>query len=84
MAAARRQVQTPPEGSFWAQIWKNVETPLAALVQDTILLLAALAALSILYLALGLIAGLGYDSQRIEVFETVHYYGYLLFSRYSC
>ncbi len=33
--------------------------------------------LTAVYLALGLLAGLGYDPQRIATFETVHYYAYL-------
>jgi hypothetical protein len=41
------------------------------------LFLIFLAVLTIVYLGLGGLAGLGYDPRRIQMFETIHYYAYL-------
>jgi hypothetical protein len=42
------------------------------------LFLIFVAALTVAYLGLGILAGLGYDPARIELFETIHYYGYVI------
>lgn len=74
---ARGNVQTTRERSFWRQRWENIEPAVGALVEDGMLLLMFVAVLTMVYLALGMLAGLGYDPRRIEMFETIHYYAYV-------
>jgi len=70
--------RTPTQKSFWAQRWENIEPAVGALVEDAILLMIFVAVLTVAYLALGMLAGLGYDPGRIAVFETIHYWAYVI------
>jgi len=78
-------VATPPRKSnqpgtqrpFWRQRWENIEPVVGALVEDFIIFLILITGLSFAYLLLGLLAALGYDSKRIEMFESIHYWAYL-------
>ncbi len=74
---ARRTVQTTTQVSFWRRRWENIEPAVSALVEDGLLLLIFVVVLTVVYLALGMLAGLGYDPRRIEMFETIHYWAYL-------
>lgn len=69
--------QTPALG-FWRQRWKNIEPVVGAFVEDGLLLLTFLTVLTLAYLALGWLAGLGYEPERIELLGTIHYYTYLV------
>jgi hypothetical protein len=75
---ARARVQTTTQGSFWRRRWENIEPAVGALVEDGILLLIFVVILTVVYLALGMLAGLGYDPRRIELFETIHFWAYLV------
>jgi hypothetical protein len=74
--SSRRTAQTP-ERSFWKERWKNIEPAAGALVEDAMLMFIFVVALELIYLALGSLAALGYDSQRVGMFETIHYYAFL-------
>ena len=74
---ARRNVQATTESSFWRQRWESIEPAACALIEDCMLCLIFLAALTIVFLGLSGLALLGYDPQRIDMFETIHYYAYL-------
>lgn len=67
-----------PHSSFWSRRWHNLEPPLGALIEDGILLLVFVFILIVAYLALGVLALFGYDPVRVDTFETIHYYAYLV------
>jgi hypothetical protein len=71
MCAAR---QTPKGDSFGTKVWSDIEPAVRAIVGDTVVFLFILAALAVVFLGLGWLAGLGYDSSRIERFEAMHYW----------
>jgi hypothetical protein len=75
---ARGNIQTTTRDSFWRRRWENIEPAVGALIEDGVLLVLFVVVLTVVYLALGMLAALGYDPRRIEVFETVHYYAYLV------
>jgi hypothetical protein len=75
---ARGKVQTATQGSFWSRRWENIEPAVGAFVEDGLLFLIFLVVLTVVYLGLGMLAGLGYDPRRIEMFETIHYWAYVV------
>lgn len=64
--------------SFWRTRWNNIEAPATAIIEDTLLFLILIAGVTIVYLALVGLALLGYNPERIEMFETIHYWAYLV------
>jgi hypothetical protein len=74
---ARRNIPPAIHTRFWRQRWENIEYVVGALVEDFIVFLVLIAGLSVAYLLLGILAALGYDSKRIETFESIHYWAYL-------
>jgi hypothetical protein len=68
---------TTPKTSYWVKRWKNIEKPASALIEDFMLFAILLAVLTLSFLGLGALAALGYPAQRVETFETLHYYAYL-------
>jgi hypothetical protein len=76
--ARQATIQPPPPDGFWKRVWKNIEPAVGALVEDAILLVIFILVLSLAYLVLGILAGLGYPASRIETLETIHYYAYLV------
>lgn len=70
--------QTATKASFGRKVWSDIEPAARAIVGDTAVFLLILAALAFVFLCLGWLAGLGYDSMRIEKFEALHYWAYLV------
>ena len=75
--SARRIIQKSTEDSFWRRRWENIEPAAGALIEDGALLVIFVAVLTVVYLALGMLAGLGYAPERVERLETIHYWAYL-------
>jgi hypothetical protein len=75
--SGRRDVPATTQRSFWQKRWENIEPVVGALVEDALVMIFFIVVLTAVYLALGLLAQLGYAPQRIEMFETIHYYAYL-------
>ena len=69
--------QIPLEGSFWKKLWSEIEPQVRAIVGETIVFILMVAALALVFVSLGWLAGLGYDPARIERFETMHYWACL-------
>lgn len=74
---AKQSPTSPKTIGYWEQRWKRIEIPANALIEDCMLLCILLAGLTVSFLALGAIAGLGYRSERVETFEVLHYWAYL-------
>jgi hypothetical protein len=74
---ARRSGQKTPESSFWKERWNNTKHVAGAIIEDVMLFSIFVVGISFAYLVLGILAWVGYSSQRIEMFETIHYYAYL-------
>jgi hypothetical protein len=73
-----KQSPTSPETiGYWKQRWKGIEVPANALVEDSMLLCILLAGLTVAFLALGVMAGFGFNPERVELMETLHYWAYL-------
>ena len=69
VAAAQNRSQSAtrsPFREYWKRRWESIEPAANALIEDGMLLLIFLAVLTIAYLGLGGLAGLGYDPNRIE------------------
>ena len=63
---------------FHEDVWEDVRPIVRAIVGDVLIFLIVLVALALSYLALRLLALVGYLPSRLEVLETLHYYAYLL------
>jgi len=69
---------SPPRRNFLIEIWEENREAVKALLADTFLALIAFAGLFVLFLELRGMERAGYPTERIQVFETVHYWGYLI------
>jgi hypothetical protein len=66
------------EPTIWEQRWKNIEPAALAIIEDTMLFLIFLGALTIVYVGLTALTWVGYDDERINLLETIHYDAYLV------
>jgi len=66
-----------PQDTFWSNVWKNVEPAVTSTIEDVLLLLTLIGALTIVYGALVGLALLGYNSDRIDTLDTIHYWAVL-------
>lgn len=73
-----RPATESPWSAFWRQRWENIKPAACALIEDGLQFLIFLAVLTAVYLGLAGLAVLGYDPRRIDRFETIHYYAYLV------
>jgi|HubBroStandDraft_6_1064221.scaffolds.fasta_scaffold01095_14 hypothetical protein len=55
-----------------------MEPAVGALIEDGLLLLLFVFVLTLVYIALGTLAALGYEPRRVETFETIHYWAYVV------
>jgi hypothetical protein len=71
--------QPPPaRRHFIIEIWEENRDAVKALLADTFLALIAFAGLFVLFLELRGMERAGYSPERIETFETIHYWSYLI------
>ena len=71
--------QAPPaRRHFVIEIWDENREAFKAILADTFLALTAFAGLFVIFLFLHRMEHAGYSHERIEVFETIHYWGYLI------
>ena len=70
-------MKTPPKPSFGQKLWSSVADPMLILLSDVILFLIVLAALLVGFLGITGLKAFGVRPERIELFETIHFYGYL-------
>jgi hypothetical protein len=70
--------QLPAKRHFIIEIWEENREAVKALLADTFLALVAFGGLFILFLALRRMERAGYSPERIQTFETIHYWGYLI------
>ncbi len=68
----------PERRHFLIEIWEDNREAVKALLSDTFLTLVALAGLFLLFLALRGMERAGISHERIQTFETIHYWGYLI------
>jgi hypothetical protein len=73
----RRYLQDSAGSSFWKKRWDNIEPAASALIEDAMLFSIFVLALTLAYLAFGILAWAGYSPERIERFVTIHYWAYL-------
>jgi hypothetical protein len=64
--------------SFGTRVWSDIEPAVRSICGDTAVCVCLLLGLTIIYLYLGWMAGLGYDPARIEIFEDLHYWASLV------
>jgi hypothetical protein len=69
-----------PEPGFWVIIWKGVKVPAAFMLIETIKFVILLSLLIVVYWFLKGLGAAGYAEDRLQRFETIHYYASLLLS----
>ena len=74
----RRRVPAPArEDSFGTRVWKGIELTVTAIVQDIFLFIVLIAGLVVAYLCLEILKLLGYNRERIDTLESLHYWAYV-------
>jgi hypothetical protein len=68
--------QKPAEG-YWRQRWSSIEPAANALIEDAMLFAIFALVLTFVYIVFGIMAWAGYNPERVERFETIHYWAYL-------
>ena len=65
-------------GQFSKDVWEDIRPAARALVGDVAIFVLVLAGLSLVYLGLRTLRVIGYDQTRLETFDLIHYYAYLV------
>jgi hypothetical protein len=80
MARNPRSQEPPQEPSFLRIIWKGLKVPAAVMIIETGKFIILLVLLIVVYWFLKGLGAAGYAEDRLQRFETVHYYASLLLS----
>jgi hypothetical protein len=62
---------------YWRERWNSVKPAADALIEDAMLFAIFALVLTFVYLVFGIMAWAGYNPQRIDRLETIHYFAYL-------
>lgn len=65
-------------GQFRKDVWEDIRPPVRSIVGDVAIFMVVLAGLAIAFLGLHTLRIIGYDQTRLNTFETIHYYSYLV------
>ena len=65
-------------GQFCKDVWEDIRPPVRAIVGDVAIFMVVLAGLAIVFVGLHTLRITGYDQRRLDIFETIHYWAYLV------